>query len=288
MLLAHKPLVDPDVKKKVFSLNADLRAEDVELDTWDHKTYLDQFDLWIKSSSYNQVIGLENFSHRAYCAGVNDAIATFVSRHAKHRRIRVGRAEFVGAKINSNAMQASWCWLEDDEIRANDAVILSWPYAGNGNEIDGQDKLFKTCEQLQVPVMIDLAYFGISQGMTFDLSSPCITDVATSLSKPLNVSLRLGLRYTRSYHDDNIQSLSDLKIYNRMAAKIGTDLMKTFSHDWLVNKYLPVYQDVCAELDLQTTPTFTLALGNSSQHKEFLRNGHCRICVTDELLKNFH
>lgn len=288
MLLAHKPLIDPEVKKKVFFLNTKLNSEDIELETWNTQTYLDQFELWIKSSSHNKVVGLENFSHKAYCAGVNDAIAGFVSRHVKQKRIRFGRAEFVGAKINSNAMQADWCWLEDDEIKANDAVILSWPYAGNGNEIPGQPELLDRCQQLGVPVMIDLAYFGISHGMTFDISQSCITDVAVSLSKPLNVPLRLGMRFTREYHDDNIQSLSDLKIYNRMAVNIGIELLKNFSHDWLINKYLPIYQNICTKLNLQSTPTITLALGNSLEHKEFLRNGIYRICVTDELLQNLY
>jgi hypothetical protein len=286
MLLAHKPLVDSDVKKTVFSVNANLRPEDIELESWDTKIYLDRFEHWINSSTHNKVIGLENFSHKAYCAGVNEAIAVFVSRHAAKKRIRFGRAEFVGAKINSNAMQANWCLLEDDEIRVNDAVILSWPYAGNGHEIPEQDLLLKQCQHLDVPVMIDLAYFGISHGMTFDVSHHCITDVAVSLSKPLSVPLRLGMRFTRNYHDDNIQSLSDSKIYNRMAVKTGTELMKTFSHDWLIDKYLPLYQEVCAKLNLQSTPTITLALGNSVKHKEFFRNGYYRVCVTDELLQN--
>lgn len=286
MLLAHTPLVDPDIKKQVFVINSALQPANVELGSWHTQTYLDQFESWIKSSTYNKIIGLEDFAHKAYCAGVSDAIAVFVSRHVKHKRIRFGRAEFMGAKGNSNAMQANWCYLEDDEIRSDDAVILSWPYAGNGDQIPDQAELLEKCQRLNVPVMIDLAYFGISHGMSFDLTQSCITDVAISLSKPLNVPLRLGMRWTRNHHDDKIQGLSDSKIYNRLAVHTGIGLMQTFSHNWLVDKYLPIYNDICAKHNLQTTPTITLALGNSEEHKEFFRNGYYRICVTDELLQN--
>jgi hypothetical protein len=283
MLLAHKPLEDSEIQKEIFQQFAGLTSERVNLESWQPDVYLDRFTAWMASSSYNKIIGLENFTHRAYAAGANDVIQEFVKRHAINRRLRFSQAEFAGAKINCNSMQANWCWLEDCPIEKNDAVILSWPFAGNGNTYPSQQDLLKTCEHLEVPVLIDLAYFGISYDMAFDVTSPCITDIAVSLSKPFFTPLRLGIRYCRNYHDDVIQVSNNIKTYNRMSVSVGIELMKKFSHDWLMKKYLPINQKVCDQLNLEPTPTITLAIGNALQHSDYFRNGYHRICITNEL-----
>lgn len=284
MQLAHTPLTDQLIRAEMFAQLATVDPVTVSLDVWKTQTYLDEFTSWIQSSSYNQIVGLDQFPHRAYCSGVINAIESFILRHVKHRRLRFSRAEFIGCKVACNYANAAWRWLEDGPICAGDAVIISWPFAGNGGTYNSQAELFDHCTDLGVPVMIDLAYFGISSGMTFDLTHPCITDVATSLSKPMNVTLRLGIRYTKPLYDDPTQANSDLKIYNRISTSVGTTLMQKFSHDWIVDKYLPRAQEFCKSKNIKLTNTFTLALGNVITTPDFERNGYYRICITDEIL----
>jgi len=284
MQISHAPLTDQTIQAELFSQLATIDPVAVGLNEWKTQTYLDEFTSWLMSSSCNQIIGLDQYPNRAYCSGVISAIESFILRHARHRRLRFSRAEFIGAKITCNYASAEWSWLEDGPICAGDAIIISWPFAGNGGEYPGQDELFNSCEQLDVPVMVDLAYFGISSGMIFDLTHSCITDVSTSLSKPMSAMSRLGIRYTKDLYDDNVQENSNLKIYNRISTSAGTTLMQKFSHDWIVNKYLPRAHDVCKSKNLTLSNTFTLALGDKNVYPEFERNGYNRICITDEIL----
>jgi hypothetical protein len=286
MLLAHLPLVDPEVQAEVERALHNIQLKDVLLDTWEIKDYINAVISWLESSSHNVIAGLEYYPHKAYCVGSIDGIQSFIHRHVTQRRIRFSRAEFVASKIVSNHAVAKWAFLEDDELREGDALVVSLPFSGNGSRYSVWNKLMEECQQLNIPVLVDMAYYGISHGIKFDLSPNCITDVVTSLSKPLNVQLRLGLRMTREYHDDLIQGNSDSKIINRIAAQVGIELMKKFPHDYIISKYREKGEEICRKLNLTPSNTITLALGNEHDHKDFFRNGYYRVCITNELLQD--
>ena len=284
MILSHKPLTDPAVEQELFQLLGQVQSDQVALKNWNTSTYVESFIDWIQSGTYNQIQGLEAFEHRAYAHGAIEIIQEFINRHGSQRRIRFSEAEFVISKIACNSAGIEFLHLEAGAVAPNDAVLVSLPFAGNGGRYPGYDDLIAQCNRLGVPVLLDLAYYGISHGMTIDLTPACVTDVAFSLSKPLVTQLRLGLRLTRRYHDDVLQSNSDLKIYNRISTWLAVQLMKKFPCDYTISKYLDLQLDVCAQLGIEPTPTVTLALGDES-HQDFYRSGYYRICITDELLQ---
>lgn len=282
MIVSHAPLVDQDVLTTISDFFSNIRDVDVDLDNWDNQIYFSAFDNWIKNSHYNKFTGIDLFPYRAYGAGTIDGIQSFIHRHGMSKRIRFSRAEFVGSKIVCNHASFNWAFLEDGPISDNDAVVLSFPFSGNGNLYENCDQLLDYCDKLNVPVLIDAAYFGISHGITIDLSRPCITDVVFSLSKPFSTQLRLGYRITKQLFDDVLQLNSDSKIYNRYAVSAGIKLLNKFSHDWLIEKYHPIQQKICKEFNLTPSATVTLASDNLSR-PEFFRNGYYRVCITHEL-----
>lgn len=282
MQKAHDPIVDPDVQASLFEINRSLTPDRVDRYTWDPAVYTDRFTRWLLEGTSHTIQGLEAFPLRAYCSGVTDALQNFVIRHNR-RRIRFSQAEFIAPRVTANYCGISWQWLEQDDIQANDAVIISWPFAGDGGTVGDQTGLLDVCDRLGVPVLIDMAYFGISHGMQFDFNRPCITDVTTSLSKPFSVPLRAGIRYSRQYHDDNIQTMNDAKIINRLAVYVALGLMDQF-RQWMVDRYRPRQLAICSQHGLTITPTMTLALGDPVRHQDFYRQGFYRICITDELV----
>jgi hypothetical protein len=286
MKLAHEPLVDPVVQQEIQNYLNGLDLDTVSLSNWQTHEYLNLFTDWIQCHPFNSVEGLKTFPHRAYCAGSSAGIASFIYRHAWNRVIRFSEAEFVLNKIVCNNIRARWLPLEKEAIGPNDAVIISFPFSGNGNIHPDFSATIEQCNNLKVPVLIDLAYWGISRGLNIDLSQPCITDVVCSLSKPLNVQLRLGIRYTKDFHDDELQSYSDMRIFNRIATQTGVHLLKTFGPGYIISKYQERYDEICSELDITSTHTITLAIGNKDRHTDFSRNGYHRICITDELIQN--
>lgn len=282
MLLSHKPLADSEVQQVIINLFNEIQLQNITLESWDNQQYFDAFQKWINDSRYNRFIGLDLFKHHAYSCGAVDSIQSFIHRHSVSKRIRFSDAEFIGAKIAANHSSAKWEFLEDAAIEAGDAVLLSLPFAGNGNMYRALDQLLDVCDALSVPVLIDCSYFGISYNATVDLSRNCITDVVFSLSKPFSTPLRLGYRLTKQYVDDILQANSDLKIYNRYSVQVGIKLLSQFSHNWIVEKYRPVQEKVCKELGL--TPAMTLTLADDCQQRDkFFRNGYYRVCITDEL-----
>jgi hypothetical protein len=287
MILGHKPLHDPDIQKTIFDIMRNIDPAEVAIENWSSQNYFTSFFNWIKSATSQDIKGIEDFTWHAYCAGTYDGIQAFIHRHIISRRVRFSKAEFVGSKIICNNAQANWCYIEDAPLRSGDVVVLSMPFSGNGDCYKDYHTLLQLCCNLDIPVLLDLAYYGISTGMQFDLTYPCITDLVWSLSKPMSAHLRLGLRMTRKHHDDVIQSLSDSHTYNRISVKIATTLLNTFSHDWVIDRYRPLQIEICESLELEPTPTVTLALGNQHKHNEFWREGYTRICITDEFNKRF-
>lgn len=283
MLLSHKPLQDKLIELESYNIIKNITNNDTDLDTWKPNLYTNTFRQWLLSSSSHKVFGLEQFGYEAYSAGSTDGIQSFILRHIRHRRIRCSRAEFVLTKIVTVASGGELIYLEDEEIKPGDAVILSFPFAGNGSEYFGQNELLQDCLKHSVPVCLDVAYFSISSGINFDFSFPCITDIVTSLSKSFVTQLRLGVRFTRKYVDDQIQANNDISYYNRITAFIGIKLMEKFNHDYIVSKYQKLQNIICRENDIDPTPTLTLALGDSKKYPEFVRENICRICITDEL-----
>lgn len=284
MILSHKPLTDGTVEQELFRQLSLVRPEQVALDNWSNTTYVDSFINWIKGGTHNQIQGLDEFAHSAYSHGAIAVIEQFINRHGGHRRIRFSQAEFVASKIICNNIGVEFLHLEAGPIESNDAVLISMPFAGNGGIWPGYHDMIGQCNQLNVPVLLDLAYYGISHGMNIDLTHPCIREVAFSLSKPLVTQLRVGLRLTKEHHDDMLQVNSDLKVYNRISAWIAVQLMKKFPCDYIISKYLDMQIDICNNLGISPSATVTLALGDD-RHKEFYRNGFYRICITNELLQ---
>jgi len=283
MILAHKPLTDPLVQQEIANLLKNFDVNQTDITTWKTQPYIDEFLQWITHGNHTQVRGLESFKHGALCNGTSSAIETFIQRNNK-RRIRFSCAEFVLSKIVSNSIGAQWCYLENDVLTTNDAVVLSYPFSGNGTVLPNLDQVLAQCTEKNIPVLVDLAYIGIGHNLVIDITAPCITDVTTSISKPFATMLRHGVRFTKQYYDDNIQSSSDIGILPRINIVIATQLMQKFSKDYIVDRYISKYLQICKDLELLPTNTITLAIGDNEKYPEFVRGGTARICVTDELL----
>lgn len=283
MLVAHKPIQDPVIMAAIADHLQTLNTDILDLERWDSQTHINIFDQWLKTGKHVKINGLDKFKHRALCNGSSAALSHFVYRN-NHKRIRFSRNEFVLGRVVSNDGNIDWAYLEDDKIKSTDAVMVSVPFAGNGGQLPNYQQLIHTCNQLDVPVCVDLAYAGIGIDIQIDVDEKCIQEVVSSISKPFSSMLRHGIRYSKQRHDDNIQIASDTGILPRINIAIASKLLENFSKDFIVDKYINRYHKVCADLGLTETNTVTLALGDPDKHKEFVRGDQIRICITDELL----
>jgi hypothetical protein len=281
MQIAHYPMQDKSIIAFINQIFPQITFE--KLMELPHENLDHSWRKWLKSSSYNIVEGLDELKYSAFSPGTTDAFGEFIARYP-NKRIRVSRSDFILTKILSKSYGRNLLYLEEGNLENNDAVIISLPFSGNGNEYPNFDSVLDQADELDVPVFIDGAYFGISSEVKYPLHRKCIKDFAVSLSKNLaGHPLRLGMRFTKEEVDDGITAgLIGSDVYDRLGAYISIELLNKFSHDWLIDRYRDKSVEFCNKNGLTQTKTFTLALG-TSEMTEFKRGDYVRISITEEL-----
>lgn len=233
--------------------------------------YLHAYDRWIRSTESNTIIGLDQFTYRCYSNGTTEAFDKFYLRNHK-RRFRCFKGEYMYHKLAWRA-DYDWAWLEEDDIRENDAVIISLPFADTGDVHSNYHKLMRKCNSLKVPVLVDCAYFGICRGIEFDFAYNCITDITFSLSKTFPVAYaRIGMRYTRVDDDDTMFVYHKISYNNKIGAALGMKFLENFSPDYISSKYIQKQLDFCSILKLQPTKTVLFGLGGD-EWSQYNRGG---------------
>jgi hypothetical protein len=283
MEVGHTPLQIPEVVEYSNTLFKNLSLGNLESVT--NQQHDESWRAWLTASSFNTVVGLENLPHSAFIPGTTDAFGEFVARYP-HRRIRASRSDFILTKILCKSWSRQFLSLEDAPLDENDALVISMPFSGNGGVYP--ENLLAQAEKLDIPVMIDAAYYGNSQGVIYDLRYDCIKDFAVSLSKCLAPNqLRLGIRFTRDNVDDGATAgLLGADIFDRFGCYMSMQLLKAYSHDFVVKTVKPVSDQVCKQLGLTPTNTMTLALGSESLREQFQRGDYIRVCITNEIVGN--
>jgi hypothetical protein len=157
---------------------------------------------WLEFSDKKSIKGLDKFAHADYTQGTSQTFDQFVIRHAKDRQITVLDGEFqyhqcLGKHLNYfQDIQ----YFHADKVygRGLTALIISAPFSDMGVVHPDFDNIMETCTRLDVPVCLDLAYWGIAKNIHIDLDQyPCIQEVTCSLSKPFFTleNHRVGIRW---------------------------------------------------------------------------------------------
>ena len=109
-----------------------------------------------------------------------------------------------------------WKYLEDEDLKENDAVILSVPFSDSGGIHPQTDELLDKCDELKIPVIIDSAYMIIANKIEFNFNRDCIESVCFSLSKGIYGAekLRIGLRLSKKFTDDGIEVFNLMEMVN--------------------------------------------------------------------------
>ena len=234
--------------------------------------YLDFYPQWIASSQKNNISGLESFPFRFVSLGCTQALDAFHSWcHLHNRRIRVFRGEY---PYHRDCIPFDWNrdFIDDRPLEKGDAVAVSAPFSGSGSIHPQWDSLLETCGQLEIPILVDCAFFGTCAGISLDLSHPQILWASFSTTKGLSCgNYRNGICLSRQ-EESPLAIQTDWHHGIHLNVSLGLELMKNFGPDYLYYTYEDAYRKVCELFDLTPTPCVHLALGNSSWG-EFSRDG---------------
>jgi hypothetical protein len=273
---------DIEVKSFLLSHQSDIHAlyeEGLETE------FLETYRSWIQASQLNRFSGLgeDVYPFAAYVHGTSQAFDHFF-RKIGSKRIRFFKGEFAYHKVYCGDV-LKWAFLEDAPLDHGDAVIVSVPFSDTGGLHEKMAEVLNQSLALGIPVMIDAAYVGISQGIEFDFSHPAIDTVTSSLSKTFTgaAHLRTGIRFHRTFCNDPIDFFNSVGMFARLGAKLGTRLMRRFDCDYIPKKYRSAQLMVCQDLAL--IPSQSVLFGFGDARYAALNRGGLpnRVCISSLL-----
>jgi hypothetical protein len=236
---------------------------------------------WLTSTYLKTISGLDNFYHIDYTCGSSQTFDHFVLKHSNRQIVAlIGDFQYHACISRFNR------FAYVDVIQKDQALIISLPFSDLGIEHPQFKSILEQCNQLNVPVCLDLAYWGVAKNVSIDLDQyPCITELTSSLSKSFYTleNHRVGVRFSREYQNDGISMLNEVKMQNIYSMSLGLHFMKRFSADWVWSQFSTQYYDICLQNQLTPTDTIIFALGDQARHSEFNRGikDNFRVCVSE-------
>ena len=282
-LRGAKPIPNPNIKQDIISWN---KLSSIYDDSILQK-FKDKFVSWIASSKYNKLEGLEGYKDISYVHGTIQSFDHFYLIQKK-KRFRFFKGEFFYHKC-SFQHDWNWAYIEDDEIKRGDAVILSVPFSDYGKQhpLLTQDFL-NYCDENSIPVMLDFAYYPMAKNINVNLNHNCIQLITFSLSKAFYgmEHLRVGIRMVNDFRhvDDGIGAFNEQQMVNRVGAAIGYELMSKYSVDYNWDTFREKYSQVCKQMNLEETDCVMFGIGGNEYNSLNRGSDKNRVCISDLLI----
>lgn len=239
--------------------------------------YLSFYPHWIQSSKLNKVSGLEHFPVHHLINGTTQTFDEMYFKYAS-KRLRLFRGEYA---YHRRAFK-NHLFLEDGPLAGGDFVVVSAPFCSTGGIHPQMHALFEDALRLQVPVIVDCAYFGTCTDIHIELNHPAIESVSFSLTKGLGLGdIRSGVRFSRSEDDLPISQQNRYDHSILAAAKIGLYMMNKFSPDFIPQKYRALQLEACAQSGIHPTPCMHLALGDESWNEFRVDGAYNRLGIRE-------
>lgn len=234
--------------------------------------FLTNYSDWLTGSTLNNLTGFEKFPNRTYANGTTEVFDKWYIRH-KHRRLRIFRGEYMYHYATYRNLDMPFKWLEDEPLNENDHVIISMPFADSGDIRYETESILNSAALLNVPVLIDAAYLGLTHKLKFDFSHPAIDTIAVSLSKAFPVAhLRIGMRMMRDDFDDGLDIYHKTGYQNRWGAALGNQLITNYGIDYNPTCYEHWQRFKCNEMNVEQSKTILFGLGGE-EYKQYNRGG---------------
>lgn len=242
-------------------------------------TFVETYFYWLQQSRYNNLKNLNQFKILSFSNGTTEGFDNFYINNS-NCRFRILRGEYM-YHVATWKDRFRWAYMDQDDLRTGDAVIISMPFSDTGNQHPQTNQILDICESLQIPVLIDCAFIGICSDIEFDFAHPAITDITFSLSKTLPVAnLRIGMRCRRQDNDDGLLILHKTNYTNRLAAAVGLDLIKKFDQDYNYRRWKSTQQEFCSKLGVEPSSSVIFGIGNSNW-QSYNRGGSTnRLCFS--------
>ncbi len=247
------------------------------------KDYLNNYKEWMFSVHPN-IVGWQDYNEMCFTQGTTESFAQFYIKY-RHKRLRISQGEyFYHQMMKGLRYRDNFAWLDQDDIRPGDVLLISVPFSDTGKEPKNLDALLRACDDAKVPVMLDLAYVNLAVDMQIDLTHKCIEYVVSSLSKVFPVELhRIGIRLQRTKSEDQLYVVNETNYnyINVLSAYIGNSLMQNFPADYIYKKYKSQQQIFCKKLNVDASPCVYFGIDHNKKFDEYNRGSTTnRLCFS--------
>ena len=245
--------------------------------------FVNRYYEWIQQSKLNKLHNLDKFSAVDFVHGTSQAFDFWYQKH-HNKRFRSLKGDYAYHKV-SWKNYFNWAYLDDDELRAGDALIISVPFSDLGAKHPDTEAILDRCDELEIPVFIDAAYYCIARDLDFNLDRPCIETIAFSMSKAFYGAerLRIGIRCRRTNEDDGCVLFNQFHCIAKIAAGVGYEMCENFTVDHNQNKFREKQIQICKELGIQPSDSviFGLAAKDHPEYGDYDRGTDWRrVCIS--------
>lgn len=152
-------------------------------------------------------------------------------------------------------------------------LILSHPFAGDGNFHPAFEQIMDWCCKWGVDVQLDLAFWGLSKKPLYIDRFPCVKSITFSLSKTYNVgNFRLGFTYWR-YPHVSMDLLHEWTYLNFFNAQLSVFLLEKFPVFDLIQWAGQIQVDVCKQLSISAANSYLFGNSPEARWSEYRRAG---------------
>ena len=233
--------------------------------------FLERYFQFVKTSK-NNLQGLEKYKSLAFSLGTTNTFDMFTATHPTRRLVSF-KGEYIYHNIMQRTIYGKTTTLSHaDQIDSNDCVVISCPFADTGQEHPEMNKILDKCDSLGVPLLLDMAYINISEGININLEHDCIEALTTSLSKvfPLGY-VRVGMRMKKENIDDGLDMTTSSDWVNKLGIGMSNYVLEQFDSSFIINKYRQQQIDMCKQLDVDVSKSVIFGIDNSNKYNEYNR-----------------
>lgn len=248
--------ISPMIVGKLIGARSNLDLSSYPQDSYEYtQTFLNKVDSWIQNHQYLDFNGFDSFTKKQAIIGCTQQLDEL---HYIHRdNLKILEDEYAYHwRLNPNIIRiADW-----EQLSRNDVLVVSYPFVGTTGNIENFHQLLNRCQDLDIPVHIDGAWFAQCKDVSLDLSHPAIHSFSVSLSKAYFMgSQRIGIRYTKYDTHGPISIMNNFGYNNVSDMWIGLQMIEKFGVDFWWKNYSKEYYQVCKDFNLTPSNAINIA-----------------------------
>lgn len=209
---------------------------------------------WFLGSRRNKVVNVDDFAYTDFTYGCTDYIDNFLAKQKDFQILEKEYSYYSLLGIKPTPI---------NELRENIPVIVSLPNYFYGNSRPDWSLLLDVCQNKNIDIHIDAAWYTATKDFNLDVSHPSIKTIALSITKTGFEWNKFGIRLSRKKTIDSITIRNHNKSWiNQNTLNCANYILDNIEVDHAWDSHETAYNLVCEKFNLEKTPFIHVAKQN--------------------------